>query len=499
MIKKKINFVLTAICGAVFTCCFLSVFISFAERDMFFAPILGAAVFALMVFVYSIMKKHEEFLTNKRINIIFFTAAALLLILQLVLIFNMEYRFKLSDPRVIHAYTKRYVIDGTFDNVKARHRIYMARYPNVWGIVYFLIPYYKLVYLITGEVTKTAAEVLNVILIQISVILTFFTSKRIFRDNSSRLFCGLLTAAMPVMLIYSPFFHSDTVGMFFLIIAVNFYIRMMTAKNAKTAVIYGAVSALAAAVGNTIKGTLVIIIIAAVLTVLLKHPMKTAAVIAALYIGLFAVSSTASRQIGLKIGLVTEQELAENEYPITHWIMMALNEKGGHSVEDSKYTASFGSYEEKKEADTAVIKERLKDLDSPLKVIKRIHRRMSQTWGDGTYNYRRPLSKSKFSPWLKKIALSPAVAFCSVTYHAAMFIAMAAGVARTVKKRRCGAESFAVIALGGLIAFLIIWENLVRYIVTFIPLYMFLSTIGVRYVYYAARRFKLKRASKLDA
>lgn len=60
--------------------------------------------------------------------------------------------------------------------------------------------------LFTGGVSIYAGQTFNVILIQLSVIMTFLTGERIFKLNSQRLFCGIISALMPVMLLYTPFF-----------------------------------------------------------------------------------------------------------------------------------------------------------------------------------------------------------------------------------------------------------------------------------------------------
>lgn len=62
-------------------------------------------------------------------------------------------------------------------SIKESYRIYAAKYPNAWGMIYLQIPFFALWKLFTGDVSIYAGQTFNVILIQLSVIMTFLTGR----------------------------------------------------------------------------------------------------------------------------------------------------------------------------------------------------------------------------------------------------------------------------------------------------------------------------------
>ena len=56
---------------------------------------------------------------------------------------------------------------------------------------------------------------------------------------------------------------------------------------------------------------------------------------------------------------ISKEDYNRFKFPYTHHIMMALNTTGGYKEKDVQYTTSFPTYEEKKNANINVIKERI--------------------------------------------------------------------------------------------------------------------------------------------
>lgn len=95
------------------------------------------------------------------------------------------------DPKITGEFAKRFVMGEDLGSIKESYRIYAAKYPNAWGMIYLQIPFFALWKLFTGDVSIYAGQTFNVILIQLSVIMTFLTGERIFKLNSQRLFAAL--------------------------------------------------------------------------------------------------------------------------------------------------------------------------------------------------------------------------------------------------------------------------------------------------------------------
>lgn len=69
-------------------------------------------------------------------------------------------------------------------------------------------------------------------------------------------------------------------------------------------------------------------------------------------------------------------------YPPHHWVMMGLGENGAYNTEDEVFTSNAGTKEERIEADTAVIKERLKNLGFT-GLVRLWADKLVITWSDG--------------------------------------------------------------------------------------------------------------------
>ena len=64
-------------------------------------------------------------------------------------------------------------------------------------------------------------------------------------------------------------------------------------------------------------------------------------------VGVVAVVSASNKVISSQFEISEEVEDA-NEFPLTHWVMMALGETGGYCEEDVSYTKMFSYIRKKK-------------------------------------------------------------------------------------------------------------------------------------------------------
>lgn len=82
------------------------------------------------------------------------------------------------------------------------------------------------------------------------------------------------------------------------------------------------------------------------------------------------------------VGIDTE----DTAFPASHWLMMSLTMPGGHNGEDEAYTASFATKEEKEEAVSARMKEKLEAM-SRADYLTLVKTKISNTFGTGTNGY----------------------------------------------------------------------------------------------------------------
>ena len=229
MFVKKTDRFFAVTSMIVCCCCTATVFISYIKRSNIRMLCLGPFFLAAAIVLYIALKRCEKKLTKKRVRLIFAFFCLLLLAVQILFVRYLYYNYEMVDPKITGEFAKRFVMGEDLGSIKESYRIYAAKYPNAWGMIYLQIPFFALWKLFTGGVSIYAGQTFNVILIQLSVIMTFLTGERIFKLNSQRLFCGIISALMPVMLLYTPFFHSDTAGMIF--VSCTLYFLTLAVKE----------------------------------------------------------------------------------------------------------------------------------------------------------------------------------------------------------------------------------------------------------------------------
>lgn len=489
MLKTITHRIIAVICAAICMMCIFTVFISYVHRGRIFVLLSGFIILALLSGLFLLLKSKEKHLTKHRVRIVFCLCSLVLLICQLIFIRFLNYNYEMIDPKITNSFARSYVINGNFIDVEEQYKIYASKYPNTWGMIFLQIPFFALWKLFTGTVSIYAGQVFNIILIQLSSVFTFLTAERIFKQKSSALFCGILNTLTPAILLYTPYFHSDTAGMVFISGALYFLSLTYQSRQLSKAIVYSLIASLFLAFGNTVKGSLSVMLIAVVLVNFLRLDIKRAAVLSSTAVLIFIGVSKLVFYSGLAIGISDDKKLERYRFPITHWIMMSLNEHDySHFKDDVTFTMSFDTYEGKKQANIKVIKERLKRINSPKKLAIKLYHKIALTWSQGGFNFKKYISKSNPSKELKQLLDNHILNLYIDGFHAAALIAAAFGTVYSAGKRRKKTFLLCLITTAGLITFLLIWENPPRYAVTFIPIYMLMCTAGIRYICAAAKK-----------
>ena len=254
-------------------------------------------------------------------------------------------------------------------------------------------------------------------------------------------------------------------------------------KSKTKSVVYALIASLFIALGNTVKGSIAIILISVMIFFVLKMGVKRGAILSLAAVILFIGVSKAAYYGGLAMGISDEKMVDRYRFPVTHWIMMSLNsEYKTHVDEDVDFTMSFDTYDAKKQANIREIKARLENISTPYEACKMAYHKVARTWDSGGFSYGKYLSRSDPSGGLREVLNSRLLGIYVNGYHSAMLIAMAFGAVYAAGKRRHSALFFSIVTLTGVILFFLIWENPPRYIVTFIPVIMFLCTAGTRFI-----------------
>ena len=249
-------------------------------------------------------------------------------------------------------------------------------------------------------------------------------------------------------------------------------------------------TAVISAAGYKIKATLVIFFIAVIIdltfNVLAKREKLPALFI---YVGLFCICliafSGVSKNFLFHNG-VNEKMVQQEEFPVTHWIMMSLNPQyeGGFNQEDVDYTKSYIEKQEKVSANINKIKERVKEMGVSGTAEHVFIKKVGRMWGTGDcsaadYVSRQPLSDNI----LREIfALNGQYNYfyrmCAQLYYVFIIVGIlktAAVLAATYSEIR---RDFMIeLCFIGVFMFFLIWECNSRYLFVFLPVLGLLTSI----------------------
>ena len=187
----------------------------------------------------------------------------------------------------------------------------------------------------------------------------------------------------PIFYLYTSYFYTDTLCMPFAVIGLYLLIKSIKTNNTRNKIILGILSGLTFLIGLKVRIVVIILLIAAFAYILInKKVIKKITIYISVFLGLIV------GVLGFKVVESNfEIKLDENAaFPITHWLMMGLNEEytGGYNSKDHDLTFNEPTYEDKKEANIKEIKTRLSEL-GPIGLIKLEGMKIARTWSSGNY------------------------------------------------------------------------------------------------------------------
>ena len=177
--------------------------------------------------------------------------------------------------------------------------------------------------------------------------------------------------------------------------------------------------------------------------------------------------------------------------------MIGLNENGSFSPEDYTTTMTKPTYEEKEEAEIQSIKEKISQYNAKTFLIH-LNDKLIFAWGDGTYYgpiklERMPhkfgvlhdvvLRYGKYNKYFKYIPQA---------MHFGMLIFILINTFFIIKEKRYSKNIniIFIITICGFLAFLLIWENRSRYVITALPIMLLLEVEGINYLNIKSKRRK---------
>lgn len=357
---------------------------------------------------------------------------------------------------------------------------YFGKYTNQVPLTVFLYFVYYIGNLLSIGNLKAFATIINSLFISISAYFTFLSIKEV--KSSKHGIIGLLFFVLnPIFYMYASYFYTDTLCLPFASIAIYLLLKLNN-KNKKISIAILIITGFIIAMGMQIRLVVVFVLLAAIVGSFLNEEKFTRTIKIAICL-----------IIGFVLGLVNYALIEGNfeipkddtrAFPITHWIMMGLNDESGgrYNSKDHDYTISFNSKKEKTDANIIVIKSRIKDL-GVVGLIKLWGQKIALAWSNGAYRY---VDKIRIVETIRSDF--EYICGCNMIFilyylqiiKSMILVILTYMLFRELKKHnQISKLTFLYVAIFGAFLFYSIWEVQARYSLSFLPWFIILFPLGI--------------------
>ena len=422
--------------------------------------IVGSIVYLLLLIkLYKVIIK----LDDKKKKII----VGILLGLQFVLLLISTFVIS-SIPQVdlIHILTE---INSLNDTGSILNSVYYSVYPNNRFLLIILYGLQKIIP-ISNQILFS---LLSTICISVMSLFTYKTVNKVW-DLNKGLLSLFICVLSPIFYLYVSYYYTDVLMLPFASILIYLIVKTKDEKNLKSNVLYGSLIGIIAIIGYKIRAVAIFILVA--YFVYLIFTKKTLIVLKKFAPIIIGAILTITCICTIENKFFTNVNV-DKEFPMTHWIMMGVNEKsyGYYSQDDYNLSSSASNVSERTDLNIKEIKNRLSDL-GPFGTVKLLVVKLVSVWGKGDYSYQKYLELvNDFNPSYsylledKNIVINYLLQFSKIVV---MFMA----IISLINIYKSGKKSIIAISLFGAVFFYLVWEVCPRYGLSFLPWLILIGT-----------------------
>ena len=422
--------------------------------------IVGSIVYLLLLIkLYKVIIK----LDDKKKKII----VGILLGLQFILLLISAFVIS-SIPQVdlIHILTE---INSLNDTGSILNNVYYSVYPNNRFLLIILYGLQKIIP-ISNQILFS---LLSTICISVMSLFTYKTVNKVL-DLNKGLLSLFICVLSPIFYLYVSYYYTDVLMLPFASILIYLIVKTKDEKNLKSNVLYGLLIGIIAIIGYKIRAVAIFILVAYfVYLIFTKKILIVLKKFAPIIIGAILTITcidTIENKFFTNVNV-------DKEFPMTHWIMMGVNEKsyGYYSQDDYNLSSSASNVSERTDLNIKEIKNRLSDL-GPFGTVKLLVVKLVSVWGKGDYSYQKYLELvNDFNPSYsylledKNIVINYLLQFSKIVV---MFMA----IISLINIYKSGKKSIIAISLFGAVFFYLVWEVCPRYGLSFLPWLILIGT-----------------------
>lgn len=239
-------------------------------------------------------------------------------------------------------------------------------------------------------------QLLNVALLDISLLLGWRILSHIRRDQDCQLLYLLLCALCPGVYVWAGFYYTSTLSMPFFMGILLLFLKMRESEGRFlpfSMFLLGILGIL----GYKFRATTLIALIAAGIAACYPNTGKQRLSLfpwisrerKALLTGGVSFLLACALTLGFWSAAVNRYvsfDYKNTGFPAIHWVMMGMRWEGAFDQSDENYTSGFPTKEEKTAGDLKLLKERILEA-GPGGLVSLIGRKLLNTWVDGTDTY----------------------------------------------------------------------------------------------------------------
>ena len=447
---------------------YITVVSAFYGIDQKLSPLIVIIGTIITFFLFKFIYKKLAKLSDKKIKIIAIILSILFFI-GLLLIGIFLPISSVTDLSHIIEYVNRMMSENSLTITGP----YFSKYTNQIPLLIFVYGFTKIGSIFGCTNVLLMGTIFNALFMALTGYFIYLIGKEL-KGPKAGLLALIFMVINPIFYLYSSYFYTDTLCMPFAVIGLYLIIKCIKETSPRNKIILGILSGITFLIGLKVRIVVVILLIASLGYILINKKVTSKIKI---YLALF---------LGLIIGFFGfkivensfELDLDENaSFPITHWIMMGLNEEytGGYNSPDHDLTFNEETKEDKKEANIEVIKERMSEL-GPIGLIRLEGMKIARTWSSGNYGVYAKLNNTADGTGIYEylggygntnIFLKYTLQILK-TYISLMILVGAYQIFRK-KEIEYNYDAIIYIGLFGAILFYIIWEAAQRYSLSFLP------------------------------
>lgn len=414
-----------------------------------------------------------------------------------------ELRFTPSfDLDAIYGGALQWVRMGTF----ADYYDYFDYFPNNLGGLFFLYLLFKAGSFFSSDFFLIAACG-NEVLLLLTYLFISLSAKKMWGSS-----CGvtalLIAGGILPLQFMTDAFYTDSLSILFPVLLFYFSLKIEESNGKKTWLLC-IISGTAAAAGGLIKSTVLIMVIAIVLSFLFRREWKKAGIYFVCVSTVCVMFMSGFHRYIYSEHLDAELAAVKNT-PYSHWVMMGLKDEGAYNPADYEFTRSFTDPEVRNEAIKDEIINRISQKGVP-GMMELYSVKLYRCFGDGTLALSdflddTPHNQSVLHQFVlysgKQYGLYHSL--CNAIFYAVLLLSTACPLicitnGNTGRKMRGGPVMALSFALGGLILFLMNWETSPRYITNYVPIILLLAAGGSKGVaeWMKEKGFDLKISKEL--